>query len=71
MVDSTYKVIELVGSSPNSWEEAISSAVADASKSLRDLRIATVNEFDCKIEEGKVVSYRVRFRLSFKYEGPD
>ncbi len=67
-MESTYKIITLVGSSPNSFEEAISHAVADASKSLRDLRIASVVKQDCKIENGKVTAYRVRFNLSFKYE---
>ncbi len=67
-MDSTYKIIELVGTSPTSWEDAIQSAVSEASKTLRDLRIAKVEELDCKIENGKVVAYRARFRLSFKYE---
>ncbi|NHJ01644.1 MAG: dodecin domain-containing protein [Candidatus Heimdallarchaeota archaeon] len=67
-MESTYKIIELVGSSPTSWEDAIQRAITEASKSLRDLRIATVDELDCKIENGKIVSYRARFRLSFKYE---
>ncbi|MHA1974266.1 MAG: dodecin family protein [Candidatus Hodarchaeales archaeon] len=67
-MDSTYKIITLVGSSPKSWEDAIQKAVADAAKSLRDLRVASVDELDCKIEDGKIVAYRVRFRLSFKYE---
>ncbi|MHA1331056.1 MAG: dodecin family protein, partial [Candidatus Hodarchaeales archaeon] len=67
-MDSTYKIIGIVGSSPKSWEDAIEKAVADAAKSLRDIRIASVDELDCKIEEGKVVAYRVRFRLSFKFE---
>ncbi|MHA1977571.1 MAG: dodecin family protein [Candidatus Hodarchaeales archaeon] len=67
-MESTYKLITLVGSSPNSFEEAIQNAVTDAGKSLRDLRIATVEKQDCKIENGKIVAYRVRFTLSFKYE---
>ena len=67
-MDSTYKIIELVGSSPNGFEDAIQSAVSDAAKSLRDLRIAEITKQDCKIEGGKIVSYRVRFTLSFKYE---
>jgi flavin-binding protein dodecin len=63
----TYKIIELVGSSPASWEEAAKNAVKTASKTLRDLRIAEVKELDLKIEEGKVVAYRARLHLSFKY----
>jgi flavin-binding protein dodecin len=64
----TYKIIELVGTSDVSWEEAAKNAVKTASKSLRDLRIAEVKELDLKIEGGKVVAYRVRLNLSFKYE---
>ena len=64
----TYKIIELVGTSDVSWEEAVKNAVNTASKSLRDLRIAEVKELDVKIEGGKVVAYRVRLNLSFKYE---
>ena len=63
----TYKIIELVGSSPASWEDAAKNAVETASKTLRDLRIAEVKELDLKIEEGKVVAYRARLHLSFKY----
>ncbi len=67
-MESTYKLITLVGSSPKSFEDAIAHAVADASKSLRDLRIAEIEKQDCKIEDGKIVAFRVRFTLSFKYE---
>ena len=67
MSESVYKVIELVGSSPNSWEEAASSAVERAGKTLRDLRIGEVSKLDMKIEEGKVVAYRARILLSFRY----
>jgi flavin-binding protein dodecin len=63
----TYKIIELVGSSAVSWEDAAKNAVDTASKTLRDLRIAEVKELDLKIEEGKVVAYRARLHLSFKY----
>ena len=63
----TYKIIELVGSSDVSWEDAAKNAVETASKTLRDLRIAEVKELDLKIEEGKVVAYRARLHLSFKY----
>ena len=65
---STYKVIELVGSSPVSWEEAAKAAVESASRTLRDLRIAEVIEQDMKIENGKVAAFRTRLKLSFKYE---
>jgi flavin-binding protein dodecin len=63
-----YKIIELVGTSDVSWEDAAKNAVETASKTLRDLRIAEVKELDMKIEGGKVVAYRVRLNLSFKYE---
>jgi flavin-binding protein dodecin len=69
MADSVYKVIELVGSSPNSWEEAARNAVETASKSLRDLRIAEVAKLDMKVEDGKVAAFRARVNLSFKYGG--
>lgn len=64
----TYKIIELVGTSDVSWEEAAKNAVETASKSLRDLRVAEVKELDMKIEGGKVVAFRARVNLSFKYE---
>ena len=67
MGDSVYKVIELVGSSPNSWEEAASSAVERAGKTLRDLRIGEVSKLDMKIEDGKITAYRARILLSFRY----
>ena len=67
----TYKIIELVGSSPDSWEDAAKNAVETASKTLRDLRIAEVKELDLKIEEGKVIAYRARLHLSFKYSDKD
>jgi flavin-binding protein dodecin len=69
MPDSVYKIIELVGSSPNSWEEAAKNAVDKASKSLRDLRIAEISQLDLKIEDGKVAAYRAKVNLSFKYGG--
>lgn len=69
MPDSVYKIIELVGSSPNSWEEAAKNAVDRASQSLRDLRIAEVSQLDMKVEDGKVTAYRVKVNLSFKYAG--
>jgi len=66
---SVYKIVEVVGTSPNSWEEAAKEVVETATKSLRDLRIAEVDRLDMRIENGKVVEYRARVRLSFKYEG--
>ena len=71
MGDSVYKVIDLVGTSTKSWEEAAASAVAMASKSLRELRIAEVVELDMQLDEGKVLNYRAKIKLSFKYEGGD
>ena len=68
MADSVYKVIELVGSSPKSWEEAARTAVETAGKKLKDLRIAQVQQLDLKVENGKVAAYRVKLSLSFKYE---
>ncbi len=65
---SVYKVIELVGSSSQSWEDAAKTAVETASESLRDLRVAEVNELDMQIEDGKVVGYRARVKVSFKHE---
>ena len=64
---STYKIIELVGTSPNSWEEAAKNAVATASKSLRDLRIAEITKLDLTIEDGKGSGFRARINVSFKY----
>jgi len=69
MAESVYKVVTLVGCSTESWEKAANAAVAQASKSLRDLRIARVVEQDVHIEEGKPRMYRVKMELSFKYEG--
>lgn len=67
MSDSVYKIIDLVGSSPTSFEEAAKNAVETASKSLRDLRIAEIVKLDMKVENGKVTDYRARVKLSFKY----
>jgi flavin-binding protein dodecin len=67
--DAVYKVVEVIGTSPKSWEEAAASAVARAAETLRDLRIAEVVKQDMKVEDGKVVAYRTRVLLSFKYEG--
>ena len=63
-----YRVTEIIGTSTSSWEEAAKSAVETAAKSLRDLRVAEVSKLDMKIEDGKVVAYRARVSLSFKYE---
>jgi hypothetical protein len=71
MVDSVYKVIELVGSSTESWEKAAAAAVNMAAESLRDLRIAEVVELDMQLEDGKVLAYRARIKVSFKYAGKD
>lgn len=68
MSESIYKVIELVGSSPTSWEEAAKRAVEEAGKTLKNLRIAEIKKLDMRIEAGKVVSYRARVNISFKYE---
>lgn len=68
MSGSVYKIIELVGTSDKSWEDAASRAVAKAGKSLRDLRVAEVTKMDMSIENGQVVRYRARVALSFKYE---
>ena len=68
-MDSVYKIITLVGTSTESWEKAAAAAVEQASKSLRDLRIADVEELDMQLENGKVVAYRAKVRVSFKYEG--
>ena len=68
MSESVYKVIEVIGTSAESWERAASAAVARASKTLRDLRIAEVVELDMQINEGVVALYRAKLRLSFKYE---
>ena len=69
MSDSIYKVIQLVGSSSNSWEEAAKNAIEKAGQTLRDLRIAEVEKLDMKVENGKVTAYRARVNLSFKYGG--
>ena len=68
MSESVYKVVQLVGTSATSWEDAAKSAVETASKSLKDLRVAEVNQLDMKVENGKVTAYRARVNLSFKYQ---
>jgi hypothetical protein len=71
MPESVYKVIELVGTSPDSWEKAATAAVDLAAKSLRDLRIAEISELDMQLEDGKVRLYRAKVKVSFKYQGGD
>jgi len=68
MSQSVYKIIEVVGTSENSWEEAAKNAVETAGQNLKNLRIAEVNELDMKIENGKVVGYRAKVKVSFKYD---
>jgi flavin-binding protein dodecin len=69
MSESVYKIIELVGTSPTSWEEAAKNAVTKAAQSLRDLRIAEITKLDMAIENGNVTAYRARVNISFKYDG--
>ena len=69
MAESIYKVIQLVGSSDSSWEEAAKNAIGRAGQTLRDLRVAEVEKLDMKVENGKVTAYRARVNLSFKYGG--
>jgi len=69
MADSVYKVITLVGTSTESWEKAAATAVEQAAKSLRDLRVAEVEQLDMTLENGKITAYRAKVRISFKYEG--
>jgi dodecin len=69
MPESVYKIIELVGTSTDSWEKAAKAAVERASKTLRDLRIAEVAQLDMQLEAGKVLAYRAKVKVSFKYEG--
>jgi flavin-binding protein dodecin len=71
MSDSVYKVIELVGTSEKSWEDAAKKAVETASKSLKDLRVAEIEKLDMKVENGKVVAYRAKVSLSFKFKADD
>jgi len=68
MGDSVYKVIELVGTSSDSWEKAAQNAINTASRNLRDLRIAEVGQLDVQLEEGKIVRYRAKVKVSFRYQ---
>ncbi|MBI4996357.1 MAG: dodecin domain-containing protein [Rhodocyclales bacterium] len=67
--EAVYKVVEVIGTSPKSWEDAARAAVEAAAKTLRDLRVAEITKLDMKIDDGKVVAYRARVSLSFKYQG--
>ncbi|HXX31733.1 MAG TPA: dodecin family protein [Myxococcaceae bacterium] len=69
MPENVYKVIELIGTSTESWEKAANAAVTRAAKSLRELRVAEVKELDLVVEKGKVTAYRAKLKVSFKYEG--
>lgn len=69
MPNSVYKVVEIVGSSPDSWEKATQNAIETASKSLRDLRVAEVESLDVHLEKGKIAAYRTKMKVSFKFEG--
>ena len=71
MPDSIYNLIELVGTSTESWEKAAKAAVDMAAKTLRDLRVAEVVEQDLQLKDGKVEAYRTKVKISFKYEGKD
>jgi dodecin len=69
MSESVYKLIEIVGTSPESWEKAAAAAVERASKTLRDLRVAEVLQLDMALEDGKIKQYRAKLKVSFKFEG--
>jgi flavin-binding protein dodecin len=71
MSESVYKVIELVGTSTDSWEKAAAAAVERAALNLRDLRVAEISELDLQLDSGKVLAYRAKVKVSFKYEGGD
>jgi len=71
MPDSTYKIVEIVGTSPNSWEEAAKAAVDAAGKSIKDLRVAEVVKLDMTVEGGNIINFRTRVNLSFKYHVED
>ena len=71
MTESVYKIIELVGTSTESWERAASAAIERAGKSLRDLRIAEVSQLDMQVSEGKITAYRAKIKVSFKYEASE
>ena len=68
MAESVYKIVELIGTSTESWEKAAAAAISTASKSLRDLRVAEITQLDMSLDEGKITSYRAKVKLSFKFE---
>jgi dodecin len=68
MSDNVYKVIELIGTSPDSWEKAAAAAIKQASKTLRELRVAEISQLDVQLRDGKIESYRAKLKVSFKYE---
>jgi flavin-binding protein dodecin len=69
MAESVYKVIELVGTSTDSWEKAAAAAIKRAAKTLRDLRVAEISQLDVQLKDGKVECYRAKVKVSFKYDG--
>jgi hypothetical protein len=69
MAESVYKIVELIGTSTESWEKAAAAAISRASKTLRDLRVAEVSELDLQLQDGKIEAYRAKVKVSFKYEG--
>jgi flavin-binding protein dodecin len=71
MAESVYKIITLVGTSTESWEKAATAAVEQASMSLRDLRVAEVEELDMQLDEGQIIAYRAKIKVSFKYHGQE
>ncbi len=71
MSESVYRVTEVIGTSPDSWEAAARNAVETAAQTVRDLRVAEATRFDVTVEDGKIASYRVRLGISFKYESGD
>ncbi len=71
ITDSVYKIITLVGTSTESWEKAAAAALEQASKTLKDLRIAEVEELDMQLDDGKIIAYRTKVRVSFKYHGKE
>ena len=71
MADSVYKIITIIGSSPESWEKAAAAAIEQAAKSLEDLRVAEVEELDMHLDGGKILAYRAKIRVSFRYHGKE
>jgi len=71
LADSVYKIITIIGSSPESWEKAAAAAIEQAAKSLEDLRVAEVEELDMHLDGGKILAYRAKIRVSFRYHGKE